>query len=88
MDYAATAGQTSAPKPIPELGRLKAAAERTASATNRVESFIGRFHGPQPAINGSNPGGEPAEGYRNDIDCLFAQIDRLTDAVNSLETIG
>jgi hypothetical protein len=81
------ANQTLAPR-VPELGRLKAASERIAMATNRIESFNGRFHGPQPVNPTIGMSASPSDGYRNDLDCLFAQLDRLNDAVNALDIIG
>jgi hypothetical protein len=85
MDYAAaTASQVA--KPMPELGRLKAAAERIAKCRSAVSYFIERFHGPQP----ENPEGKTdcLDNYRNDLDTLFAQIERLEQAVSQLEYIG
>jgi hypothetical protein len=54
MDYAQ---QTAvAERPMPELGRLKAASERIARATNNVENFLRRFHGSGPEEPASSGG--------------------------------
>lgn len=77
----------SASPPVPELGRLKAAAERVARANNNVDNFIARFHGPrggEVATASTNP----PDHYRNDLDTLFAQIDRLEEVVAVLDSIG
>lgn len=72
---------------VPELGRLKAAAERIAYATKCVDAFLYRFHGPRPE-NAAAEAPPPPDSYRNDLDSLFAQIDRLEAATNALEGIG
>ena len=87
MDYsAAPQGQMNAPRPMPELGRLKAATERVAMAQMKIGNFIERLHGPQ----GENVGAAspPPEPYRNDLDSLFYQIERLERAANALDAIG
>jgi hypothetical protein len=87
MDYATNAAsQAQLAKPVPELGKLKAAAERVAFASNRVESFIARFHGELPT--GSSEDGPRNDCYRNDLDSLFGQIERLNNLVNALDHIG
>lgn len=72
---------------MPELGRLKAAAERVARARSQVESFIERFNGPLPTGT-SAAAPQPTDNYRNDLDSLFVQIECLETAVTNLEQIG
>ena len=90
MDYAnAQAGQAtlSQMKPQPELGRLKAAAERISRAANNIDNFLDRFHGPRPeAANAA--GGPTCDSYRNDLDSIFNALDRLENAVSVLDHIG
>lgn len=74
--------------PVPELGRLKAAAERVARARNNVENFLGRFHGQQGETVSGGGAEKPTDSYRNDLDTLFAQLDRLEGVVAALEHIG
>jgi hypothetical protein len=75
-------------KPMPELGRLKAAAERVAHQASCVESFIIRFHGSLPGSDEGSESDKPVESYRNDLSSLFAQIERLETAVANLDSIG
>lgn len=82
MQMAAPQGQ-----PVPELGRLKAAAESVAHATGRIEQFLQRFTGPV-ASDTRNGDDHPPQGYRDDLNSLFAQIDRLQGAVSALDHIG
>jgi hypothetical protein len=86
MDYSQAANAQLQPPHSPELG-LKAAAERVARATNNVENFLTRFHGPMPeSANGT--GGAVSDNYRNDLDSLFTALDRLEGAVVALDRIG
>ena len=85
MDYT-SAGAAYITKPMPELGRLKAAAERVTIAAIGVDAFLDRFHGARPETSG---GVTPiAESYRNDLDSLFGAIERMEVAVASLASIG
>lgn len=88
MEYAQNPalGQNLPAKPMPELGRLKAATERVAMATTKLDLFIERFHGPRPEVVGS--GSPPGDNYRDDLTSLFGQIERLEAAAAALETIG
>lgn len=85
--YNETALQTA--RPVPALGQLKAASERLYKITDRVESFIGRFHERPPATSASGTAGQPvSDTYRNDIESLFAIIERLDSSVEALDHIG
>lgn len=86
-------GETSpaaniAARPMPELGRLKAAAERVGIAQHKISNFLDRFHGPIPT--GAVAGGVdvPADSYRNDLETLFIAIERLENVVSALDGIG
>jgi hypothetical protein len=72
----------------PDLGRLKAIAERVAQSAARVEAFLERYNGPVPAASDSAAVNPPSTSYRNDIEDLFFAITRLEGAVNSLSDIG
>lgn len=76
-------------RPVPALGQLKAAAKRIYKINDRIESFIGRFHG-QPPVSANGSGGtQPvADTYRNDIESLFAIVERLETSVEALDHIG
>lgn len=87
MENYATAGDERAAKSTPELGRLKAAAERIGIATTKIDYFLDRFNGPRPE-GPSNPTGESSDCYRNDLDSLFVALDRLENAVSALGHIG
>jgi hypothetical protein len=71
---------------MPELGRLKAASERVAVARGKLVTFVERFNGPLPESASANP--PVADSYRNDLDSLFEQIDRLESIVGALDSIG
>lgn len=71
---------------IPELGRIKAAAERIAKVRSDIECFHGRFYGESGCADGGNP--ERASGYRNDIASLFEQIEHLEMVASQLTAIG
>jgi hypothetical protein len=86
MEYASAAQAHPTDKPMPELGRLKAAAERVSSAARTVEYFLERFNGPAPET--AEGTAQPPSTYRNDLDAVFMQIDRLEAAVKSLDRIG
>jgi hypothetical protein len=91
MDYATASQaqvgtQLGAPS-MPELGRLKAAAERVALARLKIEGFVQRFHGPMPE-SASADGNVKSESYRNDLDSLFDQLNRLEAAADVLANIG
>lgn len=75
-------------KEMPELGRLKHAAERVAVSAMNVESFIARFHGSQPCGQDGETCDEREDTYRNDLSSLFGQIERLEAAVANLTSIG
>jgi hypothetical protein len=85
MEYASTAMQ--ADRPSPELGKLKSAAERIARATNNVDNFLVRFHGPTPE-SASSLNGPSTDSYRNDLEAVFIALERLETAVASLDHIG
>lgn len=87
MNYASAAAAQGLSQPTPELGRLKAVAERVGYAVNGLNDFIDRFHGPRPQGAGESPS-PTVGGYRNDLDCVFAQLERLEAAIASLSTIG
>lgn len=73
----------------PVLGQLKCASERVAKATVVVAEFVNRFHGPSPEQSAAARNEvAPAQTYRNDIETLFAQLDRLEYVIASLSTIG
>lgn len=77
------------PQPTPELGRLKHAAERISIAENKVSNFLARFNGQPGASATSGSAGGPIEDtYRNDLESVFIQIERLESAVASLDSIG
>ncbi len=71
---------------MPELGKLKAAAGRVGVATNRLEGFAGRFFGPSPEIVSNAPA--IPQGYRNDLESLFEQIERLETVLSAIDHIG
>jgi hypothetical protein len=75
MEYAAAKSDMPNVR-SPELGRLKAAAERIARATNNVENFLVRFHGPAPEAASAN-GGPTTDSYRNDLEAVFVALERL-----------
>ena len=72
---------------VPELGRLKQAAERIAACTGRVVSFLYRFNGPRVTGEQACPP-SPPDSYRNDIDTLFSVLSALEDRVIALDDIG
>ena len=79
--------EAQAIKPSPELGRLKAAAERIERATLNVHQFLTRFHGPRPEQTMADKG-PTCDSYRNDIESIFEALDRLENVVGALEHIG
>jgi hypothetical protein len=81
-------GDVKAPRPVPALGQLKAAAERIYKVNERIESFIGRFHGQPPVAANASAGQPIADTYRNDIESLFAIVERLETSVEALDHIG
>lgn len=88
MEYGAVgAAQLNQIKAVPELGRLKAAAERVSKAAWTVDNFLDRFHGPRPQSASDTPE-TTADNYRNDLDSLFKAIDRLENAISALDHIG
>jgi hypothetical protein len=72
---------------MPELGRLKAASERIGGARCKIDSFLDRFNGVGPETPPAS-GGTLTDSYRNDIDSIFGQLDRLEAAVSMLDHIG
>ena len=89
MEHATSAqiGTQIAPKPMPELGRLKQAAERIAKARSDIECFLDRFNGEGSGCAGGGVDERPG-GYRNDLTAVFTQIERLEAAVSALDSIG
>ena len=85
-------GQNAAPpasQPAPVLGQLKFAAERIGASAERIQWFVNRFHGDAPATDKAQSAGNVVQDtYRNDIDSLFRQLDRLESIVSQLDTIG
>lgn len=73
---------------VPELGRLKEASERIAMARDRVGRFLDRFNGPQVSDKVGGAEVSPPSHYRNDINTLFRQLERLENVVSSLDEIG
>lgn len=88
MDYAASAQQVlgANAKTVPELGRLKAAADRISSAARQVDSFIARFHGATPESAAKDP--PTNDCYRNDLDAVFSALEALESRVSALSNIG
>jgi hypothetical protein len=84
----ASAAQVSLNRPVPELGRLKAATERVAASTARIDAFLYRFNGPRPEASASGTAVDQPDNYRNDIEALFAQIERLEAVASALDPIG
>jgi hypothetical protein len=77
--------QTSA---LPELGHLKAAAERISNANYNLATFFTRFFGPVAESGQSAQDGEPIGCYRNDLTAVFKEIARLEELVTGLTNIG
>lgn len=79
--------QAATIKPMPELARIKQAAERLSLAAVKVENFNARFHG---ALNPETFDCDKpvVDTYRNDICAIFTQIERLEAAVSVLDSIG
>lgn len=74
---------------VPELGRLKHASERLALASENVERFLYRFHGPrQETSEKQAPTPLAQDSYRNDIATLFEQLAKLESLVVKLDAIG
>lgn len=74
---------------MPDLGRLKAAAERVSMAVSEVNSFLTRFRGPRNEQAGSGTAvPQPPDTYRNDIESLFEQISHLETQIAMLRDIG
>jgi len=73
-------------RPQPELGRLKAAAERVSVASWKVQTFLDNFHGQSPETAQAT---DPSQDcYRNDLDSLFDAIGTLEARVETLAHIG
>ena len=88
MEYEGNVARRAEPiKAMPELGRLKGAAERLSFLANKVENFNERFHGSSSPDCGETCD-KPVDSYRNDIFAVFAQIERLETAVANLDSIG
>jgi hypothetical protein len=84
-------GAAMPPQPAPALGQLKLASERIAKTSDRIAEFLSRFEGSASlglTESRSGGGGPAPESYRNDIDTLFMQIDRLEAAALALDSIG
>lgn len=77
----------SATSQVPELGHLKAAAERVGQCNYNVQAFLSRFFGatPEGASGGKD---EAASCYRNDMNGLFEAITELERLVGNLANIG
>jgi len=73
-------------KPQPELGRLKAAAERVSAASWQVQTFIDKFHGTMPECEPATD--QPQDCYRNDLESLFKAIGSLEARIELLSQIG
>ena len=73
-------------RPQPELGRLKAAAERVSVASWKVQTFLDSFHGVGPETGGDER--QSQDCYRNDLDSLFDAIGTLENRVEMLGHIG
>lgn len=74
---------------VPELGRLKSAAERVSMATGQLDAFLFRFSGPRGGVAiGETAATCPPDTYRNDIDSLFAAVGYLEERVKALGEIG
>jgi len=86
MEYAGQQIAQNAIKPQPELGRLKAAAERVSVASWKVQTFLDSFHGAGP--EGDCINATKSECYRNDLDSLFDAINTLEARVELLAHIG
>lgn len=89
MDYG-TLGNIAqaANNTMPELGRLKAAAERVNTVQHRLACFIERFHGPVPETASDGANAVAPSSYRNDLESLFVQIERLESTAAALDVIG
>lgn len=85
MEHANAAGAGQI-RPSPELGRLKSASERIAKASYRLTEFIDRFNGPSPTDDFAEKA--TTDNYRDDLNTLFGQIDRLENLVSQLDHIG
>lgn len=83
----AYAGAAKLSVALPELGRIKLAAERIARLRSNVECFLGRFNGVSECL-GEGSFDERDSNYRNDISALFEQIERLEKVVSQLGEIG
>jgi hypothetical protein len=79
---------SSTPNAVPELGHLKAAAERISQANYNLLAFISRFHGPMPDGASGTTQGEPIPCYKNDLTSVFDQISQLETLVSALSHIG
>lgn len=73
---------------VPELGHLKAAAERIAQANYNLRTFFNRFNGPQPETADAGGQAEQPPSYRNDINAIFSEIGELETLVGNLSSIG
>jgi hypothetical protein len=90
MDYTqlGNAYQAQIARPVPELGRIKAAVGRIAKARSNIECFVGSFNGGAACLGGGECSTPETDSYRHDIDALFEQIDRLESVIEALASIG
>jgi hypothetical protein len=73
---------------VPELGRLKAIAERLATCNTNIENFQARFYGPGPTAADQIKTDASLTPYLNDLNSVFDQVARLENLVNGLTSIG
>ena len=87
MQANGVAGAAAQLQTVPELGHLKAAADRLSQVNFNLTSFYHRFYGPMQEGTGDAKKDEmPC--YRNDITAVLEQISRLEEMVNNLQNIG
>lgn len=80
--------QQAQPQQVPELGHLKAAAERISQANYNLAAFHVRFFGPVPESSTGMQKDNDAGCYRNDLTAVFDQVSRLEELVTGLQSIG
>lgn len=78
--------ETLAGNAVPELGHLKAAAERISQVTYNLQTFYNRFYGATP--EGNTGKDETVACYKNDLASVFEEIGRLENLTNSFTAIG